>query len=182
MSTLSLTDKTLPVSPRDIARLGLLTALALALYSMESLLPRPLPWLRFGFSNALVLVVLLIYGLRLALSVSVIRTLLGSLILGSFLSPGFAISISASITSCIVMGIARLVGRRGLGPVGISVIGALAHNMTQLVVAYFLFVRRTEIFFLIPVFALMSAGTGLVTGLAAHFIHERMARTIPATE
>jgi heptaprenyl diphosphate synthase len=54
------------------------------------------------------------------------------------------------------------------------VIGALAHNLSQLVVAYLLFIRRTEVFLLIPVFLLLSAGTGLVTGLVAHLIHGRM--------
>lgn len=146
------------------------------MYSLESLLPRPLPWLRLGLSNALVLAVLLSYGVRLGLSVSIIRTLLGSLILGSFLSPGFAISMSASVTSCIAMGVARAAGRKVLGTVSISIIGALAHNLAQLVVAYLLFIRRTEVFLLIPVFLLLSAGTGLVTGLIAHLIHERMTR------
>jgi heptaprenyl diphosphate synthase len=168
------------LTSRDIARLGLLTGLALALYIVESALPRPLPWLRLGLSNALVLAVLLVYGLRMALSISVLRTLVGSLVIGSFLSPGFAISMSAGIASCVAMGVASFVGRRVLGTVGISVIGALAHNLTQLLVAYFLFVRHAEVFALVPVFLFLSAGTGLVTGLAAHFIRERMIGNAPA--
>jgi heptaprenyl diphosphate synthase len=163
------------MSSRDIARLGLLTGLALAMYILESVMPRPLPWLRLGLSNALVLVVLLAYGLKLALSVSVMRTVVGSLVIGSFLNPGFVISILAGVTSCIAMGVARCAGKKVLGTVGISIIGALAHNMTQLSAAYILFVRRLEVFALIPLFLFLSAGTGLVTGLAAHFVHERMA-------
>ena len=166
------------MSSRDIARLGLLTGLALGLYVVESALPRPLPWLRLGLSNAFILAILLTYGLRLALSISIIRTLVGSLVIGSFLGPGFFISISASITSCLAMGAAWYTGRRVMGPVGISIIGALAHNLTQLCVTYLLFIRRAEVFFLVPIFLFLSGGTGLVTGLAAHMIHERMTRSI----
>lgn len=179
MPTSCLTDKS-RMGPQDIARLALLTALALALYTLESMLPRPLPWLRLGLSNALVLAVLIVYGLRLALSVSVIRTLIGSLLLGSFLSPGFAISMSAGVVSCLTMGVAKYLGRRTLGTVGISIIGASAHNVTQLGIAYFLFVRRVEIFALVPVFLFLSAGTGIVTGLGAHLIHERINRSVSA--
>ncbi|MFQ5905666.1 MAG: Gx transporter family protein [bacterium] len=158
---------------RDIARLSLLIALALALYTLESLLPRPLPWLRLGLSNALVLAALLIYGLRLALVVSVSRTLLGSLLIGSFLGPGFVLSISAGVVSCVAMGTASFLGRKALGTTGISVFGALAHNFTQLGLAYLLFIRRLEIFMLTPLFLLLSVGTGIVTGVAAHFLCQR---------
>ena len=155
----------------------MLTALALALYALESMLPRPLPWMRLGLSNTLVLTVLLVYGFKYAFSVSVIRTLLGSLLLGSFLGPGFVISISAGVVSCTVMGIAYFTGRRVLGTVGISVLGALAHNLTQLTVAYALFIRRPEVFMLIPLFLVLSVGTGVVTGSAAHFLYQKLEST-----
>jgi len=161
------------ISSRDIARLSLFTALALTLYTLESLLPRPLPWLRLGLSNALVLAVVLTYGLRLGLVVSVSRTLLGSLLIGSFFGPGFILSISAGVVSCVVMGTASLLGRRTLGTTGISVFGALAHNFTQLGLAYLLFIRRLEIFMLVPMFLLLSVATGVVTGIAAHFLYQR---------
>jgi len=162
------------VSSHHIARLSLLTALALAVYALESMLPRPLPWLRIGLSNALVLTVLLAYGLKLAVSVSIIRTILGSLLVGSFLSPGFVISILAGVASCLVMGAVFYLAKRVFGTVGMSIFGALAHNLTQLVLAYALFIRRSEIFMLIPVFLFLSVGTGIVTGIAAHFLYQRV--------
>lgn len=166
----------------SIARLSLLTALALAVYALESMLPRPLPWLRIGLSNALVLTVLLAYGLGLAVSVSIIRTILGSLLIGSFLNPGFIVSISAGITSCLVMGAVFYLGKRIFGTVGISVFGALAHNLAQLSVAYALFIRRSEIFMLIPVFLFLSIGTGIVTGIAAHFLYQRVGSSAVAVD
>lgn len=162
------------MSSHHIARLSLLTALALAVYALESMLPRPLPWLRIGLSNALVLTVLLAYGLKLAVSVSIIRTILGSLLVGSFLSPGFVISILAGVASCLVMGAVFYLAKRVFGTVGMSIFGALAHNLTQLVLAYALFIRRSEIFMLIPVFLFLSVGTGIVTGIAAHFLYQRV--------
>jgi heptaprenyl diphosphate synthase len=168
------------MTPREITRLGLLAALAIAIYAIESVIPKPFPWLRLGLSNAFILTVLLVYGLGLALSVSVVRTLLGSILVGSFLNPGFAIAILAGVTSCLVMGVTRHLGGRHVGTVGLSILGATAHNLTQLGVAYLLFIRRPEIFMLLPVFLVLSAGTGILTGLVAHYLLLKLRSPVPA--
>ena len=61
---------------RDIARLGLLVAVAATLQVAEGLIPKPVPWLRLGLANGLTLLVLGREGLGRALAVAVTRVLL----------------------------------------------------------------------------------------------------------
>ena len=53
--------------------------------------------------------------------------------------------------------------------VGISVWGAVAHNAAQLALAYLLFVRSSALVLLLPLLPLLSVGTGMITGLLAHW-------------
>ena len=64
-------------SPALVARLGLLAAAASILFILESLAPRPLPWMRLGLGNLPVLIALLAYGPGPALSVSMVKLFLG---------------------------------------------------------------------------------------------------------
>ena len=69
--------------------------------------------------------------------------------MGTFMSPAFYLSMSGSLISCIVMiGVYRPLGNISI--VGVSVIGALTHNLAQLAVAYFILIRHGGIYFLLP--------------------------------
>src|SRR4030095_9788496 len=69
------------LSARSAARFGLLIALAVTLQIAESLIPRPIPWLRLGLANAVTLLVLVRAGFRAALAVTAIRIVLSGLLL-----------------------------------------------------------------------------------------------------
>ena len=70
-----------------------------------------------------------------------------------------------------VMGLAIRMAGRLFGPVGVSVLGAVVHNLVQLGVAYF-FVKNTEIFIFIPVFITTGVVTGAVVGLVSLLVYE----------
>ena len=53
---------------------------------------------------------------------------------------------------------------------GISIFGALVHNLTQLVLVNFLIVRRLELFYLLPVMALTAVVTGFIVAFVAKLI------------
>jgi heptaprenyl diphosphate synthase len=67
------------------------------------------------------------------------------------------------------MGVAHRLGSRFFSEIGISIIGAVAHNAAQLVVAYFILVRNQGIFLLFPMMLLAAMATGFLNGLAARF-------------
>lgn len=159
------------MQPRDKYRIALLAAYALGLHGFERLLPTPIPWMRLGLANLITLITLLLYGLRPALMVTLIRVILSSLFGGTFLGPSFILSLGGGLASTFAMGFALFAAKQLFSPVGLSIIGALFHNMTQLFLAYFLFVRRIEPVLLItPIILLLGTLTGTVNGIIASLL------------
>ncbi|HUT03039.1 MAG TPA: Gx transporter family protein [bacterium] len=155
------------VSRPSMMQVSMLTALAVAFRAAELFIPTPLPWLRLGLANVVILIVLVSFGVRAALLVNVARILLASFVIGTFLSPGFWLSLCAGVVSCLSMAVVWYCFGGWLSYVGTSVVGAYFHTMSQFFVAYLIFVRHVAILKLMPYFLLFSLGTGALTGVAA---------------
>lgn len=155
----------------DKYRIAILASYALALHGLEALIPTPIPWLRLGLTNIITVITLFFYGMRPAITVTMVRILLGSLLLGTFLGPGFFLSLSGGLAGTVSMGIASVLFPGLFSPLGISLIGAFFHNMAQLFTAYLLFVRKIDAILLILPF-LVAAGTvtGACNGFAAKYL------------
>nr|NIS40465.1 Gx transporter family protein [Desulfuromonadales bacterium] len=150
--------------------LALFTALAIALHSVEYLLPSPTPWFRLGFANILTVCALCLFGGRAAWWVTLGRVLVGSFFLGRFFSPGFFLALSGGIAATALMtGVRQACGAR-IGPVGLSVLGAAGHAVGQLTVAWLLLVRHEGLWLLLPFLLLSALATGIVNGTAADLL------------
>ena len=152
------------------ARLALLLALATVIHTAEALLPVTVVWFRFGFANVIGLSTLYLFGFGDALFITIARIFLGSLITGMFGSPAFLLSAAGGTCSILVMGLAYQTCGRTFSEVGISVLGALAHNLAQLVTAYALIVRNEGVFLLLPLLMITAIATGCLNGLATRFL------------
>lgn len=162
------------ISPtRRLVVLSMLAASGLIIFVFESFLP-VLPWFRPGLGNIATILALLLLGFRDAVEVTLLRIVLGALVLGRLLTPVFVFALAGGIVSVLVMGFA-LRSLKVFGPVGVSVLGAVSHNVIQLVVAYLLFVKSSELFIFIPVFVITGVVTGALTGLVSAIICEKMA-------
>jgi heptaprenyl diphosphate synthase len=160
---------------QDKYRVAVLSAYALALHGFESLLPTPIPWLRFGLANIITLVALVLYGFRIAMTVTLIRVVLASIFLGTFLGPSFMLSFSGGVASTAAMGLVYAVFGDIFGPVGLSLIGAFFHNIAQLTLAYFLFIQRIEpVLFIAPVIILIGTITGLANGTVSGLLIKKI--------
>jgi len=114
---------------RDIARLGMLLALATTLHIFEAQLPSlPIPGAKIGLANLVSLFALYVWGFREALLLAVMRQLVGSLVTGTLFTPAFAFGLAGGLLSVAVMALFLQVGGKLLGPVAISLAGATAHN------------------------------------------------------
>lgn len=155
----------------DAGRMAALVATACVMQVAESMIPHPVPGIRLGLANMVTLVAMAQYGFAAAMEVALLRAVLGSLVLGTFLSPGFLLSFVSAGFSTLVMWAAWTVSVRFPGKllsiVGVSVAGAAAHNASQLVLAYLFLVRHESIFYFVPWMAAGAAGTGWLTGLVA---------------
>ncbi len=152
---------------RRRTELGLLTAASLVLFVFESFLPSPVPWLKIGLANIVTVTVLARDGFRAALAVTLVRVVIGSLLLGSFLSPAFLLSLSGALVALAAMAAARAAAPRLLSVVGVSIVGAVGHNVGQLAVVAVLFLRAREVFHLLPYLTLSATLVGVLTGLSA---------------
>lgn len=156
---------------QDKYRIALLSAYALALHGFESLIPMPIPWLRVGLSNIITITTFILFGFRSAMMVTLIRVIIASIFSGSFLGPGFILSMGGGVSSILAMGSVFYVMPGLFGPVGLSLIGALFHNLSQLFLAYVLFIRKIEPVLLItPFLILIGTITGTINGLVADLL------------
>lgn len=156
---------------QDKYRIALLAAYAVGLHGLESLLPSPIPWLKFGLANIITLITLMLYGFRAAIMVTLIRVLISSLLTGTFPGPAFLLSLGGGVVSTMAMATVLSAFRGLFSAVGLSLIGAFFHNMTQLFLAYFLLVQRIEpILFITPLIMLLGTLTGLVNGTVSELV------------
>lgn len=176
-----LQDRKLPdlVRVRRNTHLALLVALASAVHTIEAAIPTPFPWLKFGFANILTIAAISLYDFRAGLTVAFLRIMVGSLIIGSFLTPSFFIGLSGGIAGAVVMGISYRLFGGVFSLVGISVLGAYASNLAQIATVYLLFIRHTEIFMLLPVFLGFGLVTGIMNGIGSEFLVSHIKR-LPA--
>ena len=161
---------------RKITFLGVLTAFAVVLHTIEAGLPNPTPWLRLGLANIITLVALMSLGLGCAMAVQVLRIIIGSLLTGTLFSPVFIQGFGGGMAAAFAMWLVWHYGGRLFSPVGISIIGAFVHTSIQVLLAYLIIIRHFQIFFLLPIFLLTSVATGFFNGLAAYLLFERLSR------
>lgn len=137
----------------------------MSIHILEALLPSPLPGLKPGFANVITICVLCLYGWSTAAWVSLLRVLVGSLLLGTFLSPTFMLSLAGALASLLILWpMTRLPGR-GFGPVGYSLAAAMAHISGQFLLAWGWFVPHAGIWRLFPVLLSFAVLVGLVNGI-----------------
>lgn len=152
-------------------RIARMAALAIGLTLMEAALPSPLPGVKPGLANIVTLLVLKQHGMRAAAWVSALRVVAGSLLLGSFLTPGFFLSTGGAIASLAVLGSARHLPEQLFGAVSLSILAAFAHIAGQLAIVYFWLIPTSGVLYLTPAFAAAALLFGLVNGLiAAHLL------------
>jgi heptaprenyl diphosphate synthase len=159
-----------------LVRLGLLSALAVAVYVFEGMIPMPIPWAKLGLSNVVVVITLFGFGLRSAIVVALVRIVAGNLLLGIMLSPAFIFSVAGSSAALAVMAVVRWKMVPPISVVGTSVAGAVANNVVQVMVFVELFARTGIVPNLLGVFMLLGVAVGLVTGLVAAAILPRVVR------
>jgi heptaprenyl diphosphate synthase len=156
-----------------LAKLSLLISIGLVLFVIESFIPLPVPFMKLGIANIVSIIALYIYGIKDSLIVTIFRIIIGSLIVGMFFNPLFFVAIGSGIMAVLVMGFVKLLFKDVFSPIGVSIGGAFAYNITQLLIYYFLIIKKLEIFNLIPFFFFLSPITGFLTGFVALIVLEK---------
>jgi len=151
-----------------------LAALAIFLAIAESVIPKPLPWMRIGLANAITLYAFTVLKPREVMLLVLSRIIASSLMLGTFLSFTFLLSLTGGIVSFFVMYLFYVLRGRWLGIVGISILGAVSSNAAQLAVVNGLFVNSRLSYALFPFLFFFALAGGTISGLAACFLIENI--------
>jgi heptaprenyl diphosphate synthase len=141
------------------------TVLAIGLHMVEAAFPSPLPGVKPGVANIVVLYVLQRYGFASAVWVSLLRVFASSLLLGHFLSPTFFLSLAGALASLGMLGLAQWLPKRYFSVVSHSILAAIAHVLGQMCVVFFWLIPTVKVFVLLPPLLLMAIIFGLVNGV-----------------
>lgn len=154
----------LAVHPED-RRIARLAALAIGLTLAEAALPSPIPGVKPGLANIVILMVLLQHGWRAAAWVSALRVLAGGMLLGSLFTPGFWLSLTGAMFSLAILALARHLPKAHFGPISLSVLAAFGHVGGQLALAGAWLLPGVALIKLLPVFAATALVFGAVNGV-----------------
>ena len=148
-----------------IAYYGLMTALALILSFLETLIPIPvpIPGIKIGLANLVVVFALVQVGPWAALGLSLCRVLLAALLFSGL--SGWLFSMAGALLSWGVM--ALLWRWAKFSVVGISLAGGLFHNLGQLLTAAAYTHSPGIIPAYLPVLMIAGAVMGVINGLVA---------------
>ena len=156
---------------RRLLHLSLLISGGTALHVVEYYLPSlsVLPGAKLGLANIVTMFALTVYPAADVWKIVVLRVLLGSLLAGTFFTTAFFLSAGGAIGSAFCMMQALKLGPIRLGVIGISVIGAVTHNLSQLITVA-LIIRTWGIFFYLPYLLLYAIPTGYFIGVTTNTI------------
>ena len=149
---------------------ALLSAVGLMIGYLESfiVLPVNIPGIRIGLANITTVIAMYTAGPVFALIVSSVRVMLSSLLFGSPVS--FLYSFSGAILALAGMCVFR---KLGFSVYGVSVIGAVLHNLAQISIAFFM-VGNGYVFGYMPVLILTGVAAGLIVGYLSKIMIGRL--------
>jgi heptaprenyl diphosphate synthase len=141
-----------------------LSAIAIGLSLIESILPSPMPGVKPGIANIITLYAMYRFNFRTAIWVSILRVFATSLILGQFLSPTFMLSLAGSLLSLLTLYFSIKLPSRFFSPIGLSVLSSFAHITGQLLLVRLWLIPHASIYYLIPVYSAAALLFGLING------------------
>lgn len=159
-----------------IVFIGLLVSQALALYTIESMIPVPFiaPGAKLGLTNLITVIALYILNNKKDVFLIILLRLLLSTIFNGSLST-FMYGAAGAILSYYVMIFVKKFGKGRVSIVGVSCSGAVFHNIGQLVVASAI-VQNIAVMLYLPILSIAGIGTGIFIGVTANFVVKHLSK------
>lgn len=157
---------------KTVAFLALCTTLALILSYVEVLLPPifpAVPGIKMGLANIVIVFLLYRRGTKSALCVSLMRLILVSMLFSNLMA--FLYSLAGALLSLLVMTL--LYRMNILSQVGVSVAGAVAHNLGQVLMAMLL-LDTTELGYYMAVLTVTGTVAGILVGLCGSILEKKI--------
>ncbi len=158
--------------PRTESIVALAAAVCMFLASIEYIIPKPLPFLRVGLANLPLLLALDLFPTLQFFLLLGLKIFGQSLIQGSLFSFTFLFSLCGSLASGAVMLAARRALRGSTSLIGISILGAMASNLAQLILARYLVFGKSA-WLIAPPFLLVGLISSSILGYLAQVYRDR---------
>ena len=156
---------------RTVALIGILAASAVMLSFLERILPAPvpLPGVKLGLANIVVIITLYRFGVREAIMVQVLRILMFAALFG-----GIGSAMYSFAGGTLSLGAMIAFKKFGIfSVIGVGVIGGVFHNVGQILIAA-LVVQSASLLMFLPVLIISGEVAGFVTGLVAYYVLARL--------
>ncbi len=154
---------------QKIAWVGVFSSVAIAISVLESYFSFSslLPGLKLGLANIVSLTALYILGPIYALAIQFVRIMLTGFLRASPIT--FLFSFVGGMTSILLVILIRRINKEAFSVVGLSVIGAIVHNVAQFFAAL-LVLKNIDIFWYIAFLTLFAVLGGVLTGISAKYL------------
>lgn len=155
----------------QLTTMAFVIAFAMILSFVESRIPAfvAIPGVKVGLANIAVIFTLYKFGVKEAITVSIIRVLLISMLFGSPVSLIYSIS-GATLSLATMILLKKLTP---LTEVAISVTGGVMHNVGQIAAASFMLSTNVVIYYL-PFLLVSGTIAGVVVGIASAILIKRI--------
>ena len=165
------TNRTTSRSTRRLALSAMLAALALIFSYVEALipLPVPVPGIKLGIANLVIVMAIYKLGFRYAFTINCVRIFIAGLLFSGVF--GMIYSFAGGVLSLLVMYLLQRTGWFSM--VGVSMAGGVVHNLGQLITASLLVqsVRMMSYFSILLFSGLIS---GILIGVLASLTYRRL--------
>ena len=159
---------------KRITFLALCTSVALLLSYVEMLVPpifTGIPGIKMGLPNIAIMLVLYRIGAKEAITVSFVRIVITSILFGNITM--FWYSLAGAVLSLAIMIVLKKLDF--LSTVGVSVAGALMHNVGQILVAMLL-MQTSAIGYYLIVLSITGTISGIFVGLCGALVIKRLSK------
>ncbi len=155
-----------------IKLVSFLGAVSLFLSAIDYMIPRPMPFIRLGLANLSVLLAIKLLEPGYVFVVILLKVLGQGLIQGTLFSYVFLFSFTGSFTSGLVMVLLYELAGRWITLIGLGIIGALASNVVQVILARFI-VFGESAWYILPPFLIVGSISGFLLGAFAEVFWRR---------
>ncbi len=159
---------------KNIARMGMMVAVAFVLSYIESVLPLNfgIPGIKAGFSNIVVIFSLFTFNSITTFGIAVVRIILCGLTFGSLSSMLY--SLAGGILSFLIMLFLKKTKKFSI--YSISVAGGVFHNIGQVLVAMAVLQTGLLLYYL-PFLLLAGVAAGIIVGIIGGILVKRLQYT-----
>lgn len=124
------------------------------------------PGVKLGLANVVILTALYIFPVSDALKIVILKCVMTAMFAGSGVS--FLYSLGGALLSFVAMALLVKLFRKQVGSIGVSVVGAVCHNIGQILVASIV-MKTFLIVSYLPVLLISGVITGVIVGAIVQF-------------